>query len=211
MMASFHHVMIKWGFYLQSMIIFLLIVMVLGTNFPLYIGPNMEFAGVDVLYSKGVVIPVVCTCLLLLSCVFGFWLKNRKKGTRLGPVSISFLENKNSEIMSYVASYFFPLVSFSLATTWRHVVVLTILFVVLGFIYIRSDVYYRNPTMLLLGYRSYHVIGTFSNPGDVDFIIITRDILSQEDKFLYVPIDNHIFLAFKYEKRGTQKEGRIHL
>ena len=206
-MNSFQNSIVKWGFYLQSMIIFLLIVMVLGTSFPMYIGPNMEFAGVEVLYSKGFVIPVICACLLILSCIFSLWLKNRKKGTRMGPVTISTIENKNAEIMSYVASYFFPLVSFSLATTWRHVVVLAILFVVLGFIYIQSDVYYRNPTLLLMGYRSYHVSGTYNKPGDTEMTIITRDELASKDKYVYVPIDNNVYLAFKYEKGGTQKEG----
>lgn len=206
-MNSFQNSIVKWGFYLQSMIIFLLIVMVLGTSFPMYIGPNMEFAGVEVLYSKGFVIPVICVCLLVLSSIFSHWLKNRKKGTRMGPVTISTIENKNAEIMSYVASYFFPLVSFSLATTWRHVVVLAILFVVLGFIYIQSDVYYRNPTLMLMGYRSYHVSGTYNKPGDTEMIIITRDELASKDNYVYVPIDNHVFLAFKYEKGGTQKEG----
>ena len=56
---------IKIGFYLLSMVFFLIIVMILGTNIPYYFGDNWEFIGLERLFEKGVIVPMVCTILLL--------------------------------------------------------------------------------------------------------------------------------------------------
>ena len=130
----------KVGFYLLSMEFFLVIVMILGTSIPVYFGSDWVFMGWDVVFSKGVVIPVISIIFILLSVFFCLWLYKWNKGSRIGVVTDTKFENVSSNVMSFVASYFFPLVSFNLGTTWRHIVVLALLFVIIGIIYVKADI-----------------------------------------------------------------------
>jgi hypothetical protein len=159
----------KIGFYLLSMVFFLIIVMILGTKIPFYFGDDWVFLGWKALCLKGVLIPIICSLLILVSFFFCWWLYKWNKGSRLGTVTETKYENVSGDVMSFVASYFFPLVSFNIGTTWRHVAVLGVLFVIIGLIYIKSNIYYCNPTLHIFGFRAYKTTGKVGKedlPGD---------------------------------------------
>ena len=185
------------GFYLTSMFFFLVIVIILGTSIPVYCGPDWEFAGWDVFLQKGVIIPIVCLSLIAVSIIFGLWISKRKEGSRLGPITGATFENVSGDVMSFVAAYFFPLVSFNLNSTWRHVVVLALLFVILGAVFVCSDLYYCNPTLILLGYRTYKATWKTKDGKEVCRVIIIRDTMNEGDRFKYIPIDNKTYFAYK--------------
>lgn len=187
----------KIGFYLLSMVFFLIIVMLLGTDIPVCFDKDAEFIGWNVFLRIGVIIPIVCGVLLILTCLFVGWLNHKSKGTRLGQITVDEISNVNSEIMSFVAAYFFPLVSFNYSTTWKHVVVLAGLFVLIGVIYIKGDIYYCNPTLSILGYRTYKVSGKDNNGAPISQIVITKDRLSVGDQFNYINIDSNTCFAYK--------------
>ena len=171
--------------------------MILGTNIPVYFGDDWVFLGPKVFLEKGVAVPIVCVMLLLLCLSFVLWLYRWNKGTRLGPVTNTTFENVNSDAMSFVASYFFPLVSFSIGTTWRHIAVLGLLFVLIGVIYIKADVYYCNPTLLLAGFRVYKVQGSIGEDKEIEQTIIVWGKMKDNDRFEYIPIDDNICFAYK--------------
>lgn len=187
----------KAGFYLLSMVFFLIIVMILGTNIPVYFGPNWVFLGWETVFSKGVIIPAVCIILFFMTVVFCYRLYKWSKGSRLGVVTDTEYVNVSSDVMSFVASYFFPLVSFNIGTTWRHVAVLGLLFILIGVIYVKADIYYCNPTLLLLGFRVYKVTGKHEKPDDFNKTIIVWGRMKDGEKFKYIPIDENTCFAYK--------------
>lgn len=187
----------KIGFYLLSMVFFLIIVMILGTDIPVYFGEDAKFVGWSNFFKMGIIIPFVCALLLLFAGGFACWLKHESKGTRLGPITINEISNVNSEIMSFVAAYFFPLVGFNYSTTWKHVVVLTGLFVLIGAIYIKGDIYYCNPTLSILGYRTYKIKGMTTNKTPFEQTVITRNKMLAGDRFKYITIDSNTCFAYK--------------
>ena len=179
------------------MVFFLIIVMLLGTDIPVCFDKDAEFVGWNVFLRIGVIIPIVCGILLILTSLFVGWLNHKSKGTRLGSITVIEISNVNSEIMSFVAAYFFPLVGFNYSTTWKHVVVLAGLFILIGAIYIKGDIYYCNPTLSILGYRTYKVNGMANNGDPFSQIVITRDRLSVNDRFEYITIDSNTCFAYK--------------
>lgn len=187
----------KVGFYLLSMLFFLIIVMILGTDIPEYIDTEGNFIGWNVFLTKGVVIPMICIVLIIISFIFCIILYKSNKGTRLGPITKTKYENISSDVMSFVASYFFPLVSFNINSTFQHIIVLAFLFILIGFIYIRADIYYYNPTLLLLGFRVYRVEGITGKDNSFKQTIIIRGKLNDGDKIKYIPIDNKTSFAFR--------------
>ncbi len=196
LLVMFTSVFAKIGFYLLSMVFFLIIVLFLGTDIPVYFGRDWKFAGYEVLCSKGVLIPIICSLLLLYVALFLYRLNHANKGTRLGPIKVVQVANIHTEIMSFVASYFFPLVSFDNSAKWKHLVVLFGLFVLIGCIYIKSNIYYCNPTLSIMGYHVYNVKGNNSNIS-LDVVVITRDTLREGDSFKYISIDNTTWFGFK--------------
>ena len=188
----------KFCFYLLSMVLFFVIVAILGTHIPLCFEDGAKFIGVCAcLSNKGIVIPFVCIVAITYATCFAIYLRHRIKGSKLGPITINKIENVNSDILAFVGTYFIPLVSFSLAEHWQHLVVLLLLFVVIGIIYIRADIYYTNPTLLLLGYRVYKIEGTL-NGETVKKVIISSANLQEKDKIRYIPIDDNTYYANKY-------------
>ena len=129
--------------------------------------------------------------------VFCYRLHKWSKGSRIGVVTDTKYENVSSDVMSFVASYFFPLVSFNLGTTWRHTAVLALLFILIGVIYVKADIYYCNPTLLLLGFRTYKVTGKYEEPDDFKRTIIVWGRMKDGDKFKYIPIDENTCFAYK--------------
>lgn len=188
----------KIGFYLLSMVFFLLIVCVLSWSVPISFAEGSRFVGFrTVLTTKGIIIPIVCGVLLMYVLVFLLWLRFFSKGTRIGPICISKISNENSEVMSFVASYFIPLVSFNVGDSWRHVVVLFVLFVLIGVIYIKSDLYYCNPTISVLGFHVYRIEGETTSGQSFRKVVISFQEIKNTDQFKYISIDNNTCFAFK--------------
>jgi len=187
----------KIGFYLLSMLFFVVIVLILGTDIPIHFGSDYEFIGwKEVFTRKGTLVPIICFFLLILTAFFVYWLHHKKSGSRLGPITISEIENVNSEVMSFVASYFIPLVSFNISTTWRHIAVLFGLFILIGFIYIKANIYFCNPTLSVLGYHVYRIKGLTTDKRSIKMTIITNRRLTTNDTFMYIPIDPTTSFAY---------------
>lgn len=183
------------GFYLLSMAAFFVVIAILGTNIPICFEKGSKFIGIrECLSTPGIIVPIICLLALIYIVWFVFYLKRRIQGTQLGPISIDSVENINNDIMTFVGSYFLPLVSFSIAEKWQHFVVLIILFIIIGVIYIKSDIYFTNPTLSMLGYRVYRVKGQYLGE-DVEKIIIIQSKLKKNDKISYIPIDDNTYYA----------------
>lgn len=179
----------KWFFYLLSMTFFLIIVIILGFKMP--------ESWTDCYSQPGICASIICAFLLVCTSFFWLFLTIKVKGTQLGPITISKVDSINYDIMSFFASYCFPLVSFSVCESWRHVGILGILFVLIGIIYVTANFYYCNPTLLILGFRVYHITGTIAGAGVINKIVIARSDISIGDQLKYIPIDNTTYYAIK--------------
>lgn len=195
----------KISFYLLSMAPMYLIVGVLSWGIPLcwpFPLDSWTFIGWSELCDYKIVIPLICILLGAYCSIFGFVLKCRISGSKFGPVRITKIENVNYDMMSFVSSFFLPLVSFNFQETTRHAWILLILFVLLGIIYIRSDRYFSNPTLLLLGYYTYAVKSVETDHSTKihhNVMLITRNRLSKDTAYRFIKIDNNTYYAKEYK------------
>lgn len=69
------------------------------------------------------------------------------------------------------------------------------------YIYIRTDIFYANPSLALLNFRIYKVKGLFRS-GEMreNRILITRDKLDIGDNVKYLKLDERIYYALKLDK-----------
>src|SRR6266487_197062 len=85
-------------------------------------------------------------------------------------VKIIGRQERDGDIMGYIASYIVPLVAFPLSG-WQQVAVLLIFILVLGAIYINSSMIRINPMLSLVGYHLYDI--TVENDQDT-YSLFTR-------------------------------------
>jgi len=116
------------------------------------------------------------------------------KGTRQIPFEIKEIESINYEHLTFLATYIMPLAGFNLDNI-REIVVLALLLIVIGIIYIKTDLFYANPSLALLGYNIYRADGKFKprigdRPG---IILIAREKLSKGQKVAYIRLDDRIY------------------
>ncbi|MBQ6656532.1 MAG: hypothetical protein IJM64_04530 [Ottowia sp.] len=114
------------------------------------------------------------------------------KGANDLPFEIKELENINCEHLTFLFTYVMPLIGFDFAND-RQMIVLALLLVVMGAIYIKTDLFYANPSLALLGFRIYRANGHFKNGGREGITLICREHLKQGQKFSYIKLDERIY------------------
>ena len=177
----------KVSFYLLSMWLFYIIFIILSAP---------RFWRCEELDVKMMIMPTLAlVCFLYVSVFFGWLVIKRKNDSSNLSVTIQDIKQRDYETLAFLASYFIPLVSFNLDNI-RHQLVLIVLFIAIGIIYIRGNMYFANPTLSLLGFKSYTASLVFQN-GDVkgDVILISTRALSQNDRVTYLIIDEGVFYA----------------
>lgn len=114
------------------------------------------------------------------------------KGATEIPFEIKKIEGINYEHLTFLATYVVPLISFDF-DSGRQMIVLFFLLIVMGVIYIKTDLFYANPSLALLGFHIYRADGNFK-VGDRDgIILICRSKLTQGEKAKYIKLDDRIY------------------
>lgn len=108
------------------------------------------------------------------------------------PFEITKLDNANHEHMTFLATYVVPLMSLDVGDN-RQVIVLVLLLVIMGAIYVKTDLFYANPSLALVGFRVYRASGEFKNNVREGIILICRERLCESQKVAYIKLDDRIY------------------
>lgn len=188
---------IKFGMYILSL--WLLFVLVFVNKVFVEICFECKFASAAEL--KSILInnwlPIICVLLLLISVLFYIYFVHLINGAKEGPYILNDVENKNSEHLVFLATYVIPLVGFGLETV-RQIINLLITLTILGLIYVRTNLFYANPTLSLLGFKVYGAkmdMGGDRDSGAV--ILISKEELESKDSVNVLELDKRIFFVKK--------------
>lgn len=121
---------------------------------------------------------IVVICLLILSILaisYFSWisLNDERTLTKLVPL--------NESVLSYLITYVIPLTAMDI-TSINSLIVNTILFIVIGLVYVNSDLVYLNVILIIMGYRIYNdesenVIITNYSKNDIKISIVEQTSL----------------------------------
>lgn len=128
--------------------------------------------------------------LLILGILFLFNLRHKIKGTLDHPKKITKIKNLNYEHLTFLTTYIIPFICFDLDDT-RNTVIFLFLLIVIGAIYVKTNLFYSNPTLALLGYQIYQV----DTEKDKDLILITQGELKDGESFSNLDIGNTVYYA----------------
>lgn len=176
------------------------IILFISSYFPLYI---MVF----VLYSKEfylgiiqksklwiILISLLSVMLLIsLSSIFLF-----KKGKSCREITISNVKRPDDTILAYIMMYIVPLIVGNKSSVQVYIVNF-LLFLLIGYIYIKIDLIYLNPLWAIFGYMLYKT--------EEETIIITNIYFYNLKKIKYLKgyyLTNGIYIAHKSDNRNIE-------
>ncbi|MFC1542772.1 anti-phage protein KwaA [Pseudomonadota bacterium] len=138
--------------------------------------------------------PIGIISLLLLG--YCFWAYKKfdfdLKGATDIPFEIKKVEGINYEHLTFLATYVVPLISFDFGSG-RQMVVLALLLIVMGVIYIKTDLFYANPSLALLGFHIYRADGNFKTGIRDGIILVSRGRIVKGQKVSYIKLDERIY------------------
>jgi hypothetical protein len=200
--AAHMHQPIKVGMYLLSL--WLLFVLIFVNKVSIEICLDCKLANrlelIEIL--KANVLPLICAGLLLVSIACYFRFRHLIAGAQDGPIVIESIEDKNAEHLVFLATYVVPLVGFDLDND-RQIINLSITLCLLGALYVRTNLFYANPTLALLGFRIFNV--TFK---DGSAVLIANTDLEKGDAVNVLKLDRNIYfatLAIKVSREDNQR------
>ncbi len=184
----------KVGLFFLSLWLLFILIIVITIDVPLCFSGQWKFIGFsELLYRNR--IPLVCLFALIIGVISLRDFKFQTRGTAQLSFKITEVESIEYEHLTFLTTYIIPLVCFQFDST-RYIVAFVIILVVIGKIYIRTDLFYANPTLAILNFRIYKVSGEFRDGTTrKERIIITKDIINQEDRVKYFKLDERIYYA----------------
>lgn len=185
----------KFELYVLSLWLLFFLIIVVTADLPVCLGENCSFIGWKSLISKNW-IPLVSLSFLLLGVFYYFRFDYRISGSKKLPAKIEKIEDLNYEHLTFLTTYIIPLICFNL-TSARYVFALMFLLVVIGVIYVKTDKFYANPTLAVLGYRLYKVTITTRTTKKENIVVITKDRLMESDQIRMLDLDEKVCFGRK--------------
>lgn len=176
-----------------------LFVLIGANQIPICFGSDCHFIGFEKLLLTKPPILLFCVIGIILSIIFYFNFNYTVvKSAGLPGEIIKDIENLNFENLTFLATYIIPLVCFDLdfhLKEDRNFIMLILVLVLIGWIYVKTNIFYTNPTLAILNFKIYKI----STDKRTNIIIITKKSLKLGDMILPRQISDNIFYASKYE------------
>lgn len=108
------------------------------------------------------------------------------------PFEVTKVESINYEHLTFLATYVIPLISFEFSSP-RQMIVLCLLLMVMCVIYIKTDLFYANPSLALLGFQINRADAAFKNGQKEGIILISKEKIQINQKLNYIKLDDRIY------------------
>ena len=183
----------KLELYILSLWLLFFLVIIVTADIRICSGDPCEFLGWRVIVANNVV-PLISATFLLAGVIYYFRFDYRIAGSTSIPVTISEVQDLNYEHLTFLTTYIIPLICFNL-TNGRYLLALVILLIIIGVIYVKTDKFYANPTLAVLGFRLYSATVTRRTGKTTQAVIITKARLREDSLIRYLQLDDRVLFA----------------
>lgn len=183
----------KIGLFFLSMWLFFVLTIIVTAYIPIYFESDWLFIGWEELLCKNT-IPFLCLIGIVIGVCSYFDFRFALKDATNMPFTIKKIESINYEHLTFLTTYIVPLVCFNF-DNFRYQIVLLFLLIVICAIYVKTDLFYANPTLSLLGFKIYKIDGHFENGVREGIILISKENLSKDIRCDYIKLDERIYYA----------------
>ncbi len=194
---NFGEIWDKFELYIMSLLFLFFLIIVVTVDIPMCFGDNFQCMSLGEVVEKNIV-PIISLLLMLLGISFYYRFNYRIKGSARLSVEIIEIEDLNYEPLTFLTTYIIPLVCFNLESP-RYLIVLIFLLIVIGVIYVKTDKFYANPTLAVLGFKLYKVTLKTRTGKKENIVVITKDKLSENILLKTLYLDEKVCFARKFE------------
>lgn len=138
-------------------------------------------------------LPILSFIMIIVGIYTARNIQRKWAGVCNPPITIKTIKNENYEYLTFLTTYIIPLICIDLKNI-RYIIVLFVLLLLIGYIFIRMNLYYGNPTLALMGYRLYRAEIEECNVTD-DIILISKNNLVKKKAIKWIEIDENVWLA----------------
>jgi hypothetical protein len=117
-----------------------------------------------------------------------YWLQSSKISPY--PTDLATAQTKDSEALAYIVTYVIPLLDINLSARSDQAAFLLMLFVI-GVVYVRSNLIYVNPLLIVLGYRIFEV--TFKGDASPRVILTKQQSLQSGDRIDLIRMGDYLY------------------
>ncbi len=179
--------------FIMSFWIFFVLLIIVTIELPICFGSNCEFIGYKELFSIRNSIAFVSILLFFSGILFYHEFMTDLKGDLRQPITIEKIENVNSEYFTLLVTII-SLVTVNY-TNLRGLIFLVVLLLILGAIFIKTELFYSNPSFALMGFHIYKA--DTNNELLKNKILITKDKIKNQDKVKYMKISEKVYFTKK--------------
>lgn len=183
----------KIELYFISLGLLFFLLILTTVEFPVCFGENCEFMGFGNLIKTNI-IPIACLIGLLIVVWLYSQFSYKLEGALDIPFEVEKIENVNYEYLTFLTTYIIPLICFDLNSI-RDIIVLVVLLIILGALFIKTNLYYANPSLALLGYHIYRADVNTKNGRKENVIIIAKVKIKQGDSILPKKLEDNVYYA----------------
>lgn len=181
----------KIDLYILSLGLLFVFLVIITIKVPDELPKFHDYASWEAVLSSNVV--TLISLLMLAYCIFAYKRFDFDlRGATDIPFEITKIKGINYEHLTFLATYVVPLISFDFGST-RQLIVLGLLLIAMGAMYIKTDLFYANPSLALLGFHIYEADGDFKNGTKEGIILICRNRLEERQKVSYIKLDDRIY------------------
>ena len=155
----------------------------------------LQFRPIGDMLNTGNTVALFCIILTILAFCFHLEFNNKSKDSFDSlPVSITAIENVNSEFISFFMTLL-AVLAFDL-TSVRGAILFVMVLALFGCLFVKTELFYSNPCFAILKYHIYRV-DTKDNAIPETSIVISRDKLSNGDYISKIKLSEHVFFCKK--------------
>lgn len=137
---------------------------------------------------------IFCFILLCCSGIGLLYLNDLRSNAKKLPIIVTKATNINYENLTFLSTYIIPLVAIPL-DTFREKIVFVLLLIFIGVIFIRTNIFYSNPSLAILGYSVYKIDD--SSGKYKESILIIRGNLKINDSVKCLKLSNNVYYGRK--------------
>ncbi len=171
----------KIELYIMSLGLLFFLLIIKAIDIPICFDSNANFVGWRYLYTHNIA-TIVCTLCLIVSIICRKRFLHSLNGNRDLPCKIETIKNGNYEYLTFLTTYIIPLICFDLGSI-RDCILLAVLLVLLGVLFIKTNLYYLNPSLALIGFNIYIADIKYKGSTIQETIILTKTKLRKNDEF----------------------------
>ena len=188
----------KVGLYILSLLVLFVFIIFLTLEVPYCFGSKCEFVGgsklLDILIKNFA--SILSLIGLLAGGYFYFRFESEIEGSSLDVMQVEKSSSESYEHLVFLATYIIPFIGFTFDES-RKTIAYFLLLAVIGLIFIRTDKYYANPTLALLGYKLFKSDVNCRDTQYKNMIIISKDDIEEDDHVNFKFLSNNVCFARK--------------